>query len=80
MAEIYPLGNVGMEVCSHILFDSGSQRSNIYDKVRKRLQLKTVRKEKVMIKTFGQISDSKVKTLDVFKFKVKHKHDDKLCN
>ena len=42
-------------------FDSGSQRSYISKRVRARLQLKSVKSEKVIIKTFGQDGDSEVK-------------------
>ena len=57
------------------MFDSGSQRSYISDKVRATLQLKSIRSEKVIIKTFGQDNDSKVKRLDVVQVKVKNKSD-----
>ncbi|CAB4030027.1 integrase core domain, partial, partial [Paramuricea clavata] len=43
--------------------------------VRARLQLKSIRSEKVIIKTFGQDNDSKVKRLDVVQVKVKNKSD-----
>ena len=61
--------------CTGILFDSGSQRSYISEKVRTRLQLKTIRREKVIIKTFGQTSDSEVQKLDVVQLNIKNKFD-----
>ncbi|XP_028403430.1 uncharacterized protein LOC114526129 [Dendronephthya gigantea] len=65
---------------TRILFDSGSQRSYISDKVRSRLQLKTLRKEKVIIKTFGQSGDSQVQELDVVQVNVKDKSDHKFTS
>ena len=37
-----------------VLFDSGSQRSYISERVRGKLNLLAKRKEKLLIKTFGQ--------------------------
>ena len=62
---------------SRILFDSGSQRTYVTDNVRKQLKLKTIRKENIMIKTFGQINDSEMKSLDVVQFKVKYRSENK---
>lgn len=60
-------------VClSRMLFDTGSQRSYISMNVRKRLKLKKVRTERVVIKTFGESNNSKVSNLDVVQFKVRH--------
>ena len=39
------------KVCTRNLFDNGSQRSYISEKVKARLQLKSVKSEKVIIKT-----------------------------
>ncbi|XP_066921197.1 uncharacterized protein [Clytia hemisphaerica] len=60
---------------SKILFDSGSQRSFVTQALRDKLQLKSERKEKVVIKTFGEGDNSKKvsKFLDVVTIKVKHK-------
>jgi hypothetical protein len=73
--EVHPIDDIGTEVCSRVLFDSGSQRSYISEKVRASLQLKTIRTEKVIIKTFGQAGDSRVQRLDVVQFKIKNKSD-----
>jgi hypothetical protein len=73
--QVYDEEYIGTEVATRILFDSGSQRSYISDKVRAMLQLKSTRSEKVIIKTFGQDNDSKVKRLDVVQVKVKNKSD-----
>ena len=62
---------------TRILFDSGSQRTYVTDNVRKLLKLKTIRSEKVMIKTFGQNNDSEMKTLDVVQFKVKYRRENR---
>ncbi|XP_066932659.1 uncharacterized protein [Clytia hemisphaerica] len=60
---------------SKILFDSGSQRSFVTQALRDKLQLKSERKEKVVIKTFGEGDNNKKvsKFLDVVTIKVKHK-------
>ena len=63
------------QVYTRLLFDSGSQRSYISEKVRSRLKLKTVRSEKVIIRTFGQGEESEVQKLDIVQFKIKNKHD-----
>ena len=63
-----------VQVHTKILFDSGSQRSYISDKVMHALQLKAIRVEKV-IKTFGQVENSEVKELDVIQLKIKNKGD-----
>ena len=74
-AQVYSVEDTSAEVSTRILFDSGSQRSYISEKVRARLQLKAIRSEKVIIKTFGQGSDSKVTRLDVVQFKVRDNSD-----
>ena len=73
-ANILPVDE-GEEVITRILFDSGSQRSYISEKLRSRLKLKTIRTEKVVIKTFGQSEESEVQKLDIVQFKVRSKHD-----
>jgi len=57
---------------SRLLFDSGSQRTYITDDVRRRLQLRTIRREKVIVNTFGQ-TRSVMKALDIVQFRVRHK-------
>ena len=53
-----------------ILFDWGSQRSYLNEHVRKKLNLKTIRKERLLMKTFANDS-SFFKELDVVKVKLK---------
>ena len=48
----------------NIIFDSGSKRSYITDDFRKRLKLPVIRKEKIVIKTFGNV-DSKLYNADI---------------
>ena len=60
---------------TRIIFDSGSQRSYISAKARNALQLKTLRTEKVIIKTFGQGNGSEVQELDVVQVKIKGKSE-----
>ena len=55
-ASILPVDD-SAQVQTRILFDSGSQRSYISDKVRHALKVKAIRVEKVVIKTFGQVQN-----------------------
>ena len=73
-ASILPVDD-SAQVQTRILFDSGSQRSYISDKVRHALKLRAIRVEKVVIKTFGQVGNSKVQELDVVQLKVQNKGD-----
>ena len=50
------------------------QRSNVTEDVCKRLKLKTIRREDIIIKTFGQLINSIVKKLGIVQLKVKHKN------
>ena len=63
------------KVEERLMFDSGSQRSYVSSKVREKLKLKTLRTEKIIIKTFGN-DDSKLQTLEVVQFKVKNCFND----
>ena len=63
-------------VKTRILFDTGSQRCYVNEKVRKHLNLKTIRTEK-LIKTFGQINDFKMQILYVVQLKIKHQFEEK---
>ena len=60
-------------ISTRLLFDTGSQRSYITCELKEKLGLKAIRKDNVIIKTFGDIETSQVKRLDVVKIKVKHK-------
>ena len=59
------------------MFDTGSQRCYVNEKVRKHLNLKTIRPEKTLIKTFGQINYFKMQVLDVVQLKIKHQFKEK---
>ena len=72
-AEIFSIES-DEKLTKRLLLDSGSQRSYIADTLRKRLKLKTVHTEQVLIKTLGQISDSQMQILDVVQLKIKHRH------
>ena len=50
-------------VKTYILFDTGLQRRYVNEKVRKHLNLKKIRTEKALIKTFCQIFNSMVKLM-----------------
>ena len=73
-ASILPADD-SAQVQSRILFDSGSQKSYISDKVRHTLKLKAIRVEKVVIKTFREVENSEVQELDVVQRKVQNKND-----
>ena len=60
-----------------ILLDTGNQRCYVNEKVRKHLNLKTIRTEKTLIKTFGQINDFKMQVLDVILIKIKRQFEEK---
>ena len=64
-------------VKTRILFHTGSQRYYVNEKVRKYLNLKIIRTEKTLIKTFGQINDFKMHVLDVVQLKIKHQFEEK---
>ena len=64
-------------VKTRILFDTGGQRCNVKAKARKHLNLKNIRTEKILIKTFGQINDFKTQILDVAQLKIKHQFEEK---
>ena len=59
------------------MFDTGIQRCYVNEKVHKHLNLKTIRKEKTLIKTFVQINDFKMQLFDVVQLKIKHQIEDK---
>ena len=59
------------------MFDTGSQWCYVNEKVRKHLNLKTIRTEKTLIKTFGQINDFKMQVPDVVQLKIKHQFEEK---
>ena len=64
-------------VKTRLLFDTGSQRSYITTELKERLNLKCVRKENVVIKTFGNLNNAEIKRLEVVQFKVKHRKTSK---
>ena len=67
-------------VClSRVLIDIGSQRSYISENVRNKLNLKTIRAQKLVIKTFGNDHNSVVKTLDVVQVKIGHSNANDDC-
>ena len=59
---------------SRLLLDCGSQRSFISTELRDKLNLPTIRKESVMVKTFGT-EQSELKTVEVVQFYVFGKND-----
>ena len=62
--QLHPVVNM------RILFDSGSQRSYLSERARAKLNLLPKRKEKLLIKTFGQ-ENEQLKECDVVKFCVR---------
>ena len=73
LADICSADTTEVKHYTRVLLDSGSQRSYISAKARNTLQLKTLRTEKVIIKTFGQGNDSEVQELDVVQVNIKDK-------
>ena len=63
-------------VKTRILFDTGSHRCCVNEKVRKHLNLKTIRTEKTLTKTFSQINDF-MQVLYVAQLKIKHQFAEK---
>jgi len=63
---------------TRILFDSGSQKSYLSQDLCDSLNLKPLRKERVIIKTFGD-NDSSVKNLEVHQIKIKHRNRSGFC-
>jgi len=59
--QLHPVVNM------RILFDSGSQRSYISERAKAKLNLLSKRKEKLLIKTFGQ-ENGQLKECDVVEF------------
>ena len=55
------------KVC--VLFDTGSQRSYISDKLRNYLKISVLRNEHIFIKTFGKVEPT-IKTIDIVQLKV----------
>ncbi|XP_066916217.1 uncharacterized protein [Clytia hemisphaerica] len=74
-SEIF--GSSCHKVKTRLLFDTGSQRSYITTELKDRLKLKCVRKENVVIKTFGNLNNAEIKRLEVVQFKVKHRKSSK---
>ncbi|XP_065059138.1 uncharacterized protein LOC135686755 [Rhopilema esculentum] len=63
-AEVYNPANPGRKIIARIIFDSGSHRSYITERLRNYLKLPAVAEEHVCLKTFGK-SVGKSETLDV---------------
>ena len=64
VSRVYQLHPV---VSMRILFDSGSQRSNLSERARTKLHLLPKRKEKLLIKTFGR-ENEQLKECDLVEF------------
>ena len=63
---------------AQIMFDSGSQKSYITADLKKKLHLKTICNEKIVIKTFGS-TEGKVSIVDVVNLKITSLLILKLC-
>ena len=75
MVSVFPVDNSEEAINVRLLFDSGSQRSYISDRLRNRLRLPTVKTEKLLIKTFGDDSEQ-LRECDTVQFAVKGLNDD----
>ena len=60
---------------AHIMFDSRSQKSYITADLEKKLHLKTIRNEKIIIKTFGS-TEGKVSIVDAVNLKIKCRNNE----
>ena len=60
---------------AHIMFDSRSQKSYITPDLEKKLHLKTIRNEKIIIKTFGS-TKGKVSIVDAVNLKIKCRNNE----
>ena len=63
------------EINARILFDSGSQRSYVTSNLKDHLELPSVRKEKLLIKTFGNECEQ-ITDCEVVQLRVKPLYDD----
>ena len=52
--EVSSVNQLHTGLTMRILFDSGSQRSYMTKRARKKLNLSAIKSEKLLIKTFGQ--------------------------
>ena len=69
-AEVYNAEDESYKAKARLLFDSGSQRSYITQSMTKYLNIRCLRKERLVIKTFG-INDCCVQDIEVAQLKVK---------
>ena len=60
---------------AQIMFDSGSQKSYITADLKKKLHMKTICNEKIIIKTFGS-TEGKVSIVDVVNLKIKCRNNE----
>ena len=65
----YPFQKVNLR----LILDSGSQRSYVSTRVRNMLELPTIKREDIVIKTFGA-DETDIKTCDIFSLGLKSKH------
>ena len=63
---------------SHIIFNSGSQKSYVIADSKKSLHLKTICNEKIIINTLG-LSEGQVSLVDVVNFKIKCRNRQRIC-
>ena len=56
-----------------LTLDSGSQRSYVITRVRNKLELPTMKREDIIIKTFGA-DETDIKTCDIVSLGLKSKH------
>ena len=63
---------------SYIIFNSGSQKSYVTADSKKPLHLKTICKEKIIIKTLG-LSEGQASLVDAMNFKIKFRNRQQIC-
>ena len=71
VGQIYDV-NSERFVMSRLLFDTGSQRTYITDSLRRRLKLKAVRRENIIIQTFNS-TESELREVEIVQIRVNRK-------
>ena len=73
-ARVSRADNQNYEINARVLFDSGSQRSYVKSNLKEQLALPTLRKEKLIIKTFGN-ENEELRECDIVQLCLRPLHD-----
>ena len=74
-ARVSRADNQNYEINARVLFDSGSQRSYVKSNLKEQLAVPTLRKEKLIIKTFGN-ENEELRECDIVQLCLRPLHDD----